>query len=335
MTGKDDPPEQMPSTPTADVSSPTIPFTPTTPITRVSYAASTSSSSTAADPEAERYASFDKVRNSSDNDSLLAIPTSPPPVDIVEEEQKVPDDAVKDSKKVASWSSLPRKGQLALLTISRLSEPLTQTSLQSYMFYQLKSFDPSLPDSTISAQAGMMQAAFTATQFITAIAWGRAADSERFGRKLVLMIGLMGTMISALGFGFSKSFVTAMFFRSIGGALNGNVGVMRTMISEIIKEKKFQSRAFMVLPMTFNIGVIIGPIMGKLNPRRETGNLLMTQKRWTSLRSSSIVSRNLWPRKLLRRRKRRSMDVKLSIRAPKSCQRHVSRYLGRCCLPWT
>lgn len=34
------------------------------------------------------------------------------------------------------------------------------------------------------------------------------------------------------------------------------------MISEIIKEKKFQSRAFMILPMTFNIGVIIGPILG-------------------------------------------------------------------------
>jgi hypothetical protein len=34
------------------------------------------------------------------------------------------------------------------------------------------------------------------------------------------------------------------------------------MISEIIREKKFQSRAFMVLPMTFNVGVIIGPILG-------------------------------------------------------------------------
>jgi MFS family permease len=34
------------------------------------------------------------------------------------------------------------------------------------------------------------------------------------------------------------------------------------MISEIIKEKRFQSRAFMVLPMTFNVGVIIGPILG-------------------------------------------------------------------------
>lgn len=36
------------------------------------------------------------------------------------------------------------------------------------------------------------------------------------------------------------------------------------MISEIIREKKYQSRAFLLLPMTFNIGVIVGPIMGGL-----------------------------------------------------------------------
>ena len=35
-------------------------------------------------------------------------------------------------------------------------------------------------------------------------------------------------------------------------------------ISEIIREKKYQSRAFLLLPMTFNIGVIVGPILGGL-----------------------------------------------------------------------
>ena len=137
-----------------------------------------------------------------------------------------------------SWKDLPHKGQLAILTMARLSEPLTQSSLQSYMFYQLKSFDPSLSDSTISEQAGMLQGAFTAAQFATAILWGRAADADWGGRKKVIVIGLLGTCISCVGFGFSRSFLQAALFRILGGALNGNVGVMRTMISEIIKEKK-------------------------------------------------------------------------------------------------
>lgn len=143
-----------------------------------------------------------------------------------------------EDEKPVTWRSLPKKSQLAILTFARLSEPLTQTSLQAYMFYQLKSFNPALPDSTISAQAGILQGCFTAAQFVTAVWWGRIADSELMGRKRVLLIGLLGTCISCLGFGFSRSFVTAAVFRTLGGCLNSNVGVMRTMIAEIIEEKK-------------------------------------------------------------------------------------------------
>ncbi|KZL83315.1 major facilitator superfamily transporter [Colletotrichum incanum] len=167
-----------------------------------------------------------------------------------------------DKPEPVAWRDLPKKQQLMVITLTRLSEPLVQTSLQSYMFYQLKWFDPSLPDSVISSQAGVLHASFTAAQFITAMIWGRLADSKRFGRKTVLMIGLLGTCFSCVGFGFSRSFAQALVFRCIGGATNGNVGVLRTMISEIVREKKFQARAFILLPMTFNIGVIIGPILG-------------------------------------------------------------------------
>lgn len=107
------------------------------------------------------------------------------------------------------------------------------------MFYQLKSFDESLPDSVIATQAGLMASSFTGAQFLTAMMWGRIADSEKGGRKLVLLIGLFGTAVSCLGFGFAKTFWQAILFRTVGGALNGNIGVMRTMVSEIVQEKKF------------------------------------------------------------------------------------------------
>jgi MFS family permease len=92
--------------------------------------------------------------------------------------------------------------------------------------------------------------------------WGWFSDSEYGGRKRTIYFGLLGTMLSTIGFGFSRSFGRAVAFRCLGGIVNGNVGVMRTMISEIIKEKKYQSRAFLILPMVFNVGVIIGPILG-------------------------------------------------------------------------
>jgi MFS family permease len=137
-----------------------------------------------------------------------------------------------------TWTSLPKKDQLAVLTIARLSEPLAERSFSAYLYYQLRSFDPSLSDKTISGQGGMLTASFAAAQFVTAVWWGRAADSPRIGRKRVILIGLLGTTISSIGVGFSTSFAQALFFRICAGCLNGNVGVMRTMISEIIKEKK-------------------------------------------------------------------------------------------------
>ncbi|RYP09673.1 hypothetical protein DL765_008373 [Monosporascus sp. GIB2] len=173
-------------------------------------------------------------------------------------------DGPESSKEAVSWRDMPKKTQLVAIVLARLSEPLTQTSLQSYMFYQLKWFDPNLPDSVISSQAGVLNASFTAAQLFTALIWGQVADSPWFGRKTVILIGLLGTFLSCIGFGLSTSFHQALFFRCLGGATNGNVGVLRTMVSETVREKKYQARAFVLLPMCFNIGVIIGPVLGGL-----------------------------------------------------------------------
>lgn len=41
-----------------------------------------------------------------------------------------------ENKKSVTWSDLPHKGQLALLTFARLSEPLVQSSLRVSGFYK-------------------------------------------------------------------------------------------------------------------------------------------------------------------------------------------------------
>ncbi|KAJ5466074.1 hypothetical protein N7530_009861 [Penicillium desertorum] len=163
---------------------------------------------------------------------------------------------------LVTWMSLPRKGQLALLGLCRVFDFLQIASLQAYMFYQLKSFDQNLSDSDVATQAGILQGAFTAAQFATAIPWGRVADAQWGGRKFVLLVGLVGTAVSCLGVAYSTSFAQAVFWRSFGGAINGTVGIIRTMIAENVKEKKYHSRAFLILPIGFNIASLFGPVMG-------------------------------------------------------------------------
>ncbi|KAF3282665.1 hypothetical protein TWF970_001411 [Orbilia oligospora] len=50
----------------------------------------------------------------------------------------------------------------------------------------------------------------------------------------------------------------------MAGGSNATTGVLRTVVAELIKEKKYQSRAFLIMPMCMNIGIIIGPILGGL-----------------------------------------------------------------------
>lgn len=136
--------------------------------------------------------------------------------------------AIPRDKTPVPWRSLPRKDQLIILTFMRLAEPLVMTSLQAYVYFMLKSYDHDASDSVIAYQSGILTGSFTAAQCVTAVIWGRLADKAWMGRKNVLIVGLLGTFISSVGFGFSKSFVAAMLFRSLGGALNGNVGILRT-----------------------------------------------------------------------------------------------------------
>jgi MFS family permease len=52
----------------------------------------------------------------------------------------------------------------------------------------------------------------------------------------VILIGLMGTFFSALAFAFSPTYPVAVFARFMWGLLNGNIGVCKTYMSEILDD---------------------------------------------------------------------------------------------------
>jgi MFS family permease len=160
-----------------------------------------------------------------------------------------------------TWANMPNKRALAILALSRLVDFWQMASLQSYMVEQLRSFDIGIPDVSLSYQAGVLQGSFTFAQIVTSILWGRAADSPLIGRKKVLLIGLLGTAVSCIGVAFSQSFVEMVTWRVLGGAVNGTVGAARTMVAESV-DKKWHSRAFLLLPVAFNVANILGPVVG-------------------------------------------------------------------------
>ncbi|KAJ4384588.1 hypothetical protein N0V86_000188 [Didymella sp. IMI 355093] len=156
---------------------------------------------------------------------------------------------------------MPNKRALTILALSRLVDFWQMASLQSYMVEQLRSFDIGIPTASLSYQAGVLQGSFTFAQIVTSILWGRAADSPLVGRRMVLLIGLLGTGMSCVGVAFSRCFVEMVTWRVLGGAVNGTVGAARTMVAESV-EAKWHSRAFLLLPVAFNVANILGPVVG-------------------------------------------------------------------------
>lgn len=71
------------------------------------------------------------------------------------------------------------------------------------------------------------------------IYWG--ALSDRIGRKPVLLIGCAGTLVSMVALGFATNIWVAVLGRLFGGALNGNIGVIQTMVGELVKRPEHVS----------------------------------------------------------------------------------------------
>jgi MFS family permease len=134
-------------------------------------------------------------------------------------------DAEKEDDEGSTWLSLPEKSHLAILFTSRLFDFVQIIAIQTYVLDQLKSFDGLISDSKASQQVGLLNGSFTAAQALTSLLWGRLSDVAGVGRRPVFLIGLLGSVMACIGFGFSQSFLQALFCRIIGGAINGNGGI--------------------------------------------------------------------------------------------------------------
>jgi MFS family permease len=111
-----------------------------------------------------------------------------------------------------------------------------------------------------SFYAGCLISAFALAEALTGMFWGGLSD--RIGRKPVLLLGCTGTMLSLIMVGFSANIWMALAGRAIGGFLNGNIGVIQTMVGELVTKREHEPRAYAIMPFVWSMGTIIGPAIG-------------------------------------------------------------------------
>ncbi|KAI8334877.1 major facilitator superfamily domain-containing protein [Blakeslea trispora] len=117
-------------------------------------------------------------------------------------------------------------------------------------------------EESVGYYVGLITSCFALSQLLTGIHWGMLSD--RIGRRPVILQGLVGTITSILLFGLSRSFIWALLARSLCGLLNGNIGVLKSMVSELTIDHLPDQRAqaFSLLPLMYGLGSIIGPMLG-------------------------------------------------------------------------
>lgn len=146
------------------------------------------------------------------------------------------------------------------IALCRICEPIAFMSIFPYAYRMIETFNLTQDETKISIYAGALITAFAFAEFSTGMIWGRISD--RVGRKPVLIMGLVGTALSMVCFGFATNLWTAIIARALGGLLNGNVGVLQTTVAELVTKKEHQPRAYSIMPFVWCLGSIIGPAMG-------------------------------------------------------------------------
>lgn len=128
-----------------------------------------------------------------------------------------------------------------MAAICRFSEPIAFNSILAYSYPLVVDLHDG-DETDAPFYGGLLVSAYAVAEAVTAVFWGTLSD--RYGRKPIVLAGLGGVAISCLILGFAKSFWVALLARLIGGALNGNVSVMQTMVAEMVKKPEHERESF-------------------------------------------------------------------------------------------
>ncbi|TRM65076.1 major facilitator superfamily domain-containing protein [Schizophyllum amplum] len=151
-------------------------------------------------------------------------------------------------------------GQLSIVLFLQLAEPLTSQVIYPFTPQLIRDIGITNGDETkVGHYVGLLQSLFFLTQAMTVLHWSRTSD--RVGRKPVILIGLFGLSVSMYLFGLSKTFTGLVLSRALNGALNGNIGVIKSMMAEMTDETNI-AVAYAYMPIAWSTGGTLGPIIG-------------------------------------------------------------------------
>jgi multidrug resistance protein len=111
------------------------------------------------------------------------------------------------------------------------------------------------------AGLGFLFASYSLFQFLATPIIGRLSD--KYGRRPLLILSLIGTSVSLALFASSTSLFMLFFARMLDGITGGNTSVAQAVIADTQKPKE-RAKWFAFLGAAFGFGFLVGPAIGGL-----------------------------------------------------------------------
>jgi MFS family permease len=111
------------------------------------------------------------------------------------------------------------------------------------------------------SEIGLIIAAFSIAQILSAPVWGRVSD--RYGRRPALLIGLLASACAYVVFGLADSIWLLLVSRLVQGAGGGTTGVAQAYVADTIEPSQ-RAKALGWLSAATGAAFAIGPLIGSL-----------------------------------------------------------------------
>ncbi|MDH3512762.1 MAG: MFS transporter, partial [Gammaproteobacteria bacterium] len=116
--------------------------------------------------------------------------------------------------------------------------------------------------------------AYTLSQALATPVWGRLSDA--YGRRLVLILTMLGSVISYLLLAYADELWLVLFSRVLGGLMAGNIATAFAYVTDITTEDD-RSASLGKIGAAMGLGFIFGPAIGGLlaGAEVETANYVL------------------------------------------------------------
>jgi multidrug resistance protein len=111
---------------------------------------------------------------------------------------------------------------------------------------------------------GALLATYSVMQLFFAPVWGRLSD--RVGRRPVILVSVLGSCLSQLGYALAGSFTGLVMARALAGICGANISAAQAYIADSTDERS-RAAGMGMLGAAFGLGFVFGPAAGGLLSR--------------------------------------------------------------------